>query len=277
MAVLLALGSAVAYGAADFVGGLTSRRAGASWPVAVLVLLSGGTLVLVVGLAAPGRPSGADLGWGAVSGLAGGVGTAFLYRGLAAGRMGVVAPVSGVGAAVVPVAVGVLLAAERPAPLVWVGVLAALPGIWLVSRATDGVPVDRASVLDGVLAGTGFGVLFAALAEVGDDAGLLPLAVNHYASAVTVAVVATALGQRWLPGRRGAGGAVAAGALGASATALFLVSSRGGDLSVVAVVASLYPAFTVLLALALLRERVGRDQAAGLALCGLAVVLVAAG
>ena len=203
MAVLLALGSAVAYGAADFVGGLTSRRAGASWPVAVLVLLSGGTLVLVVGLAAPGRPSGADLGWGAVSGLAGGVGTAFLYRGLAAGRMGVVAPVSGVGAAVVPVAVGVLLAAERPAPLVWVGVLAALPGIWLVSRATDGVPVDRASVLDGVLAGTGFGVLFAALAEVGDDAGLLPLAVNHYASAVTVAVVATALGQRWGRGRGG--------------------------------------------------------------------------
>jgi len=191
--------------------------------------------------------------------------------------MGVVAPVSGVGAAVIPVAVGVLLG-ERPDPLVWVGILLALPAIWLVARDPSGSPAAApGGVVDGALAGLGFGFLFVALAQVGDDAGLLPLAVNQVVAGVVIILVATALGQPWRPQRAGLLGGAAAGVLGAAATVCFLLATREGYLSIASVVTSLYPAFTVILAATLLREHVHRAQAAGLLLCAVAVTLVAAG
>ncbi|MEC9052600.1 MAG: EamA family transporter, partial [Actinomycetota bacterium] len=136
MPVLLALASAAAYGLADFVGGLTSRRTGASWSVGFLALLAGGTTTALVALLDPGSPTATDHAWAVVAGLGNGVGTGFLYRGLASGRMGVVAPVSAVGAALVPLVVG-LASGERPSSLVWLGVAAALPGIWWVSRPAE--------------------------------------------------------------------------------------------------------------------------------------------
>ena len=132
MAILLSLLAATSYGLADFVGGVTSKRV-SPWSVALVAQLGGAVLVFLVTLWVPGSPTAADLAWSVVAGLGNGFGTAFLYRGLSAGRMGVVAPVSGVGAALVPVAVGVLTG-ERPSALVWVGILLALPGIWLVAR-----------------------------------------------------------------------------------------------------------------------------------------------
>ena len=131
-AVILALAGAISYGVSDFIGGLASRRT-TVWPVAVLSCAGSLVGALVMAVADPGSPTGTDLWWGAVAGIGAGVGTAFLYRGLAGGRMGVVAPVSGVGATAIPVLIGVL-AGERPAALVWLGIVAALPGIWLVSR-----------------------------------------------------------------------------------------------------------------------------------------------
>ncbi len=281
MPVLLALASAAAYGLADFVGGLTSRRTGASWSVGFLALLAGGTTTALVALLDPGSPTATDHAWAVVAGLGNGVGTGFLYRGLASGRMGVVAPVSAVGAALVPLAVG-LASGERPSSLVWLGVAAALPGIWWVSRpetsAEETGPGHSASgTLDGVLAGLGFGTLFAGLAQVPDSAGLLPLALNQVVAAVVVAGLAAAVGGDWLPRSRPVAWGAVAGLLGALATGLFLVATHGGYLSVVAVIASLYPAFTVLLAATVLREHIGRGQAVGLALCALAVALVAAG
>ena len=132
MAVLLSLAAALAYGLSDFVGGIASRRTSA-WPVAFVgtVAALAGALVLV--LVTPGSPTSAHLWWGALAGVGSGAGGAFLYRGLAAGRMGVVAPISAVGAALLPVCVGVATG-ERPALLVWLGIAAAVPGIWLVSR-----------------------------------------------------------------------------------------------------------------------------------------------
>ncbi|WP_300400862.1 EamA family transporter [uncultured Nocardioides sp.] len=285
MPVLLALASAAAYGLADFVGGLTSRRTGASWSVGFLALLAGGTTTALVALFDPGSPTATDHAWALVAGLGNGVGTGFLYRGLASGRMGVVAPVSAVGAALVPLVVG-LASGERPSSLVWLGVAAALPGIWWVSRPAedelaadvDTGPAHSASgTLDGVLAGLGFGTLFAGLAQVPDSAGLLPLALNQVVAAVVVAGLAAAVGGDWLPRSRLVAWGAVAGLLGALATGLFLVATHGGYLSVVAVIASLYPAFTVLLAATVLREQIGRGQAVGLALCALAVGLVAAG
>ena len=279
IAVALALVSAIAYGLSDFVGGVLSKRA-SPWSVAFVGQLAGGALVLALAAATSGSPTTTDLLWAVVAGVGNGLGTAFLYRGFAAGRMGVVAPVSGVGAALVPVAVG-LLGGERPGALVWFGILAALPGIWLVAREPgprDAGPAPTAAgVADGVVAGLGFGSLFAALAQIPDRAGFLPLALNQLVAAAVVVLAATLLRSSWVPRSRSAAAGAATGALGALATGAFLLASQQGLLTVTSVLASLYPAVTVLLAAAVLHEHVHRAQAVGLVLCGVAVAFVAAG
>lgn len=276
MAILLSLLAAASYGLADFVGGVTSKRV-SPWSVALVAQLGGATLVFLLTLVVSGSPTGADLAWSVVGGLGNGFGTAFLYRGLSAGRMGVVAPVSGVGAALVPVAVGVVTG-ERPAALVWLGIVLALPGIWLVAREPATGPGRLgAGLADGVLAGLGFGLLFAALAQIPAEAGFLPLALNQVVAGAVIVVVALALGSPWVPREPRALGGVVSGALGALATGAFLVATHSGYLTVTAVIASLYPAVTVMLAALVLREHVHRAQALGLGLCAVAVSLVAAG
>lgn len=276
MAILLSLLAAASYGLADFVGGVTSKRV-SPWSVALVAQLGGATLVFLLTLVVSGSPTRADLAWSVVGGLGNGFGTAFLYRGLSAGRMGVVAPVSGVGAALVPVAVGVLTG-ERPAALVWLGIVLALPGIWLVAREPATGPGRLgAGLADGVLAGLGFGLLFAALAQIPAEAGFLPLALNQVVAGAVIVVVALALGSPWVPREPRALGGVVSGALGALATGAFLVATHSGYLTVTAVIASLYPAVTVMLAALVLREHVHRAQALGLGLCAVAVSLVAAG
>jgi drug/metabolite transporter (DMT)-like permease len=270
----------VAYGLSDFLGGVLSKRA-SPWSVALVGQLTGAGIVLVLTALTEGDPTTADLWWAVLAGVGNGFGTAFLYRGLSSGRMGVVAPVSGVGAVLVPVVVG-LVAGERPSALVWVGMAAALPGIWLVAREPSvedvtGAPPTSSGVVDGVMAGVGFGSLFAALGQIPDEAGFLPLAVNQVVAAAMIVVVATVLRTTWLPRDRAAAAGAITGALGALATGAFLLASQLGYLTVTSVLASLYPAVTVLLAATLLREPVHRTQQAGLVLCGVAVVLVAAG
>ena len=277
MAVLLSLCAALAYGLSDFVGGVVSRRI-SPWTIAFTSQVGGALVALVLGLLVGGDPRAADVGWAVLAGVGNGVGTAFLYRGLAAGRMGVVAPVSGVGAAVVPLVVG-LATGERPGVLAGLGILAALPAIWLVAREPSGSDTPAASgagLVDGVLAGLGFGVLFAALGQIPEESGFLPLALNSVVGAAVVAAVAAVLTQPWVPREPAAYVGLLSGALGSAATGLFLVATQTGYLTVAAVITSLYPAFTVLLAAVLLRERIHRDQALGLALCALAVGLIAA-
>jgi drug/metabolite transporter (DMT)-like permease len=277
--VLLSLLAAVSYGCGDFNGGIFSKRGGA-WAVSLMAQVAGTACVLVYALVDGGDPTATDVAWGALAGVGNGFGTAFLYRGLASGRMGVVAPVSGVGAVVVPVAVGVVTG-ERPGLLVWTGVVLALPAVWLVSREPAETSASTApagsGVLDGVLAGLGFGALFAALGQIPEEAGYLPLALNQLVAGVVIVAVALLLRQDWVPRSRWALGGAVSGVLGALATGLFQAATQQGYLSVAAVITSLYPAFTVVLAAVLLRERVHRTQGAGLALCAAAVVLVATG
>ena len=279
MTVLLSLLAAVSYGLSDFNGGWFAKRGG-PWAVSLMAQLSATVVVLLVALVDGGDPTRADLLWALLAGIGNGFGTAFLYRGLASGRMGVVAPVSGVGAVLVPVAVGVLTG-ERPGALVWTGVVLALPAIWLVSRepttSVDGTAPRGSGVLDGVLAGLGFGALFAALAQIPEEAGFLPLAVNVGVAGVAIIAVATVLHQDWVPRSGWALGGIISGVLGALATGLFQIAVHHGYLSVAAVITSLYPAFTVLLAAVVVRERVHGAQGLGLALCAASVALVAAG
>lgn len=269
------------YGLSDFAGGFLSRRTSV-WSVAVVTQITAMVLIGAAALLMPGRPTGGELVWGAVAGIGTGIGTAFLYRGLAGGRMGVVAPLSAVGAALLPVAVG-LATDERPTALAWAGIAIAFPAIWLVSTSAD--PVDVAGrrhalgegVLDGLLAGLGFGVMFSALGQVTDTAGLGPLAVGEVVSIVAVVGLATVMHKPWLPRDRDSWGGVLVGSLAAAATVLFLFATQSGLLTVASVLSSLYPAFTVLLAATLLRERVHRAQGVGLILAIVAVALVAAG
>ncbi len=276
MGVVLALGAALAYGLSDFIGGLASRRT-TPWPVAMLAALGGLAGAVALAAAFPGEPTTADLAWGAVSGLGSGAGSVFLYRGLAKGRMGVVAPVSAVGAAVVPVVVG-LATGERPSALVAIGIVIALPGIWLVARTPDASTDERTGgLVDGVLAGLGFGLLFVALGQVPDGAGFWPLGLGQFVTLVTVCLLATALREPWLPTAASEWWGAVAGLVATAAVLMFLLASQTDLLTVAAVLTSLYPAFTILLAALVLREHIYRIQGSGLVLCGVAVAMVAAG
>jgi drug/metabolite transporter (DMT)-like permease len=278
IAVLLALLGAASYGVSDFIGGLYGKRA-SPWAVAATGGVGGAGAALVLALVNPGDPGVTDLAWGAAAGVGSGTGTAFLYRGLASGRMGVVAPVSGVLAVVLPVVVGVATG-ERPGWVVWLGIVSAVPAIWLVAREPDtGVTSEPggSGAGDGLLAGLGFGLLFTFLGQVPDGAGFWPLVLNQVVGVVVVAIAATLLGAVWVPRESAAWGGALAGVLGGVATTSYLLATHHGLLSVSAVLTSLYPAFTVLLAALVLRERVHRLQAWGLGLCGVAIVLVAMG
>jgi drug/metabolite transporter (DMT)-like permease len=280
IAVLLALFGALSYGVSDFVGGIAGKRA-SPWAVAAAGGVGGAASAVVLATLHPGDAWSTGLAWGAAAGIGNGIGTAFLYRGLSSGRMGVVAPVSGVLTVVIPVVVGVW-SGERPGPLVWVGIAAAAPAIWLVARepsradAADDASDVASGARDGVLAGLGFGALFACLGQVPASAGLWPLVLNQVVGVAVIAVAATLAGAVWVP-RGPAWRGAYAGLLGGVATAAFLVATHHGLLSVSAVLASLYPAFTIVLAALVLHERVHRVQAWGLMLCGAAVVLVALG
>lgn len=276
----LALASAALYGVSDFLGGLASRRA-SPWEVAVVTQMAAIVLIGAASIVFAGDPTPADVGWGALAGIGTGVGTAFLYRGLADGRMGVVAPLSAVGAALVPVVVGVATG-DRPAPLTWIGIGCAVPAIWLVSAAAETATGGRRArlgegVVDGGIAGLGFGLMFAALGQVPDSAGLVPLAAAEVTSIFAIIVLAVAMRQAWVPRSRFAWWGVVVGALAAGATIAFLLATQAGMLAVSAVLASLYPVFTVLLAATLLRERVHVSQAIGLVLAVVAIALVAIG
>ncbi len=279
-AILLSLLSAMSYGVGDFIGGIGSKRTSA-WSVAFASLAAGALSVAVLSAFTEGSPDAASLWWSVLAGVGNGFGTSFLYRGLSSGRMGVVAPVSGVGATLVPVVVGVATG-ERPSALVWVGIVAALPGIWLVSRepVVEDVGGDRptsSGLVDGVLAGLGFGVLFASLGQIPEGSGFWPLALNQVVALVVIALLATLMGAPWVPRHPATLLGVVSGLMGGLATGAFLLATQSGFLTVTAVLASLYPAFTVILAATVLREHVHRHQAIGLVFCAVAVILVAAG
>jgi drug/metabolite transporter (DMT)-like permease len=275
--ILLALSSAVAYGAADFVGGVGSRRF-SSWQIVLVGQATGAIVMLTAGVMLPGSPVLADFAWAALAGVGSATGSIFLFRGLSRGRMGLVAPISAVGAAALPVVAGVAFG-DRPGWLAWVGMLVALPGIWLVSReASPQRPVNaRGALTDGAAAGVGFGILFIALGQISGDAGLLPLAANQTVGAVLTVVAAAGLRQPWRPSRGVLGWATASGLLGASGTLAFMVATGAASLGIVGVLASFYPAVTVILAALFIGEKVGAGQRAGIGICTLAIAAMALG
>lgn len=276
MAIVLALSCALAYGVSDFLGGLYSRR-WSPWRVAVVAEVGSLTATVVAVPFFGGSPHTADWLWGLAAGGSVGIAIAFLYRGFARGRMSVVAPLSAVGAALVPVAVGLSLG-ERPSLLALLGVALALPAIVLISRATEdpAAEVTTASgALDGAIGGVGFGLVFVFLGQFGEDAGLAPLALSQAVALVVIVVTATAFRADWRPGEAAIWVSLIVGVLGVMANIFFVFATHYGFLSIVSVIASLYPASTVLLAALILKERIQPSQGVGLGLAAAAVTLVA--
>ncbi|NUP01915.1 MAG: EamA family transporter [Nonomuraea sp.] len=272
-AVILATACAVVYGTADFFGGLASRRSQVLSVVA-LSQLAGLALILVLLPLLPGAVSASALLWGLLAGLSGAAGLALFYRALATGVMSVVAPTTAATSAALPVLYG-LATGERPAFWALAGVVLALGSIVLISRDRSAGRGSVVSVLVSLAAGAGFGGFFILLAVAPSDAGLWPL-VGARMSSVTVVVLLALVTRRSL--RPGAGSLrviLAAGALDMAANVLFLLAQRQGLLSLVAVLVSLYPASTLLLARQVLGERLRGVQIAGVACALAAVTLIA--
>jgi drug/metabolite transporter (DMT)-like permease len=276
VAALLALFSAATYGVGDFCGGLAARRI----PAATVVLWShlvGLALLVLSAVVVSGVLTTGDLVIGAVGGLCGAAGVGLLYQGLSVGRMSVIAPITALLSAAVPVLAG-YLGGERPGGAAVLGMGLALVAIVLVSAEGDGDlrPSDPRGVSFAVGAGLGFGLFFVALSHTGEDAGLWPL-VSARTASVSVLALAAALGlisrRPPVPGSRRL--TIAAGALDAQANVLYLLAVRQGLVSVVSVLAALYPVSTVILARVILHERFARVQLAGMVLALPAIVLMA--
>jgi drug/metabolite transporter (DMT)-like permease len=274
MGILLGLAAAMLYGGSDFGGGLLSRRLG-SVRVAVIGSAAAAALAWIALIVSGGpEPSVRAIGWGLASGLGGGIGTLVLYRGLARGQMSVVGPVSAVGAAVVPVAVGVALG-ERPSVLAVAGVLIALPAIVLVAASGTVRGKLGAGMSDGIVAGLAFGILFVGLAQAGRNAGLWPVASEQTSALLPVLAVALKSKQSIRVPIRAAGLPALAGAAGMAATLAYFYATHFSMLATAGVLVSLYPGVTVLLARVILHERFSVAQRAGLGLCTLAIIAIA--
>ena len=272
MSNLLALSSSLVWGVSDYVGGAITKRA----PAQVVVLWSQaiGFFVAIAGALVIGGHLGVSSAlWGAAAGVGGGVALVSFYQGLATGRMAVVAPVASLVGAGLPIVVGLALG-ERPSPTTLAGIAVAIPAIWLVAGGEPGE--GRAGIGLAIAAGVGFGVFFVFLGQTPEEAGLWPLVPARITSVTTMTAVTMATGVGFRIERRLYGGILVAGAGDMTANMLFLVAAQTGLLSVVSVLASLYPAITVLLA-RIFGESVTRGQWFGVAMAMVAVGLIAIG
>lgn len=263
------------WGTGDFGGGLLSRRT----PLFGVVLgsqLVGTVVALVLAVVRGERaPLPADLAWSVLGGLAGGIGISALYQGLAIGRMGIVAPITGVIAALIPVAVGIVFEG-LPTPLVVIGIGLAFVAVVLVSRVSD----ERAGpsgVGLALLAGVAIGVLGVAIAQISDGRVFGPLTVLRATEALLVGSIVVIGRRPWRPDPALWPALAGVGIMDMAGNGLFILAVQAGSLAVAAVLSSLYPVTTVVLATVFLRERVTRTHAAGIVLALVAIACIATG
>ncbi|KDN86536.1 EamA family transporter [Kitasatospora cheerisanensis] len=275
IALLLALGSSLAYGCADFLGGLGARRAHVLRTVLIAAPASL-AVELVMWPVLGAEFSAGAIGWGAASGAASAGAFALLYRTLAIGPMNVLSPVTALVSAALPVAVG-LLQGEQLGAAGLVGLPLALLAVVLVSAgsANGRARVTRLALLLAFGAGGAIAVQLVCLHQAPAGSGIAPLIVGRAVTSALTLTAAALLRRRLGPERPAYRLAAAAGVLDSMASVLFLLAARSGDLTVVAVITALYPAGTVLLARAVLAERIHRGQLAGLGAAAVAVGLLA--
>jgi drug/metabolite transporter (DMT)-like permease len=289
LAVVLALASAIGYGGSDFAAGLASRSAGVIQVTLLASVVSAVILAAALPFAAGDLPGGASLAWGVAAGLGGTLGAFALYLGFRHAAFSVAGPISAVAAAGFSVLAGLLLG-ERPDALALAGIVLALPAIVGVSasaaRSSEAEAEDTdatargnpaAGVILGLVAGACFALLFIGLNRAGSGHGLWPVAATGLGElVVALGAAAVTRGVR-LPGPRTRGLSVITGAAGAAGTIFYFLATQSGFLAVTAVLTSLYPAVTIMLARTLLGERLTVLRLTGLGFAGACVTLIAAG
>jgi drug/metabolite transporter (DMT)-like permease len=281
---LAGLGS-VLWGTADFLGGFASAGWRAERVAGLSNVIGFGLLLALAPVVTGALPPGAELAWGVAAGAIGGVGATLLYRSLAMGPMNVAAPTVGVVTAAVPATIG-LLQGDRPSGIALAGVGLAVLAVAIVggsgepgaSRPAGGRRIDAVLVVAAV-AGVGLGLANVAFAQTSPDAGLWPVVVAKLAAATLLwsFVLATKGAGDAPTSRRNVVFAAWTGVVDAGATMSVALALQRGSLVLVSVLASLFPAVTVLLARVVLEERIGRVRGFGLALAAVAVVMMVAG
>jgi drug/metabolite transporter (DMT)-like permease len=278
LAAAAGLLAATSWGAGDFGGGLAAKR------LPVFLALLGAQVVGLIGallataLSGEGVPASTDAAWAIAAAVFGALGLAGLYRALADGRMGIVAPITGILTAAIPVAVGIAMVG-LPAPVRLAGFGLAIVAILLVSTADDGV-TGRSGILLAVGAGVAFGLYSTCVGQI-ETGVFAPLAVSRATSCLLVLVILLAsrtpvrapfAGQPRLVGL-----VILVGTLDLLGNAAFLLAAQAGGLALAAVLGALYPVATVVLAAAILRESIGRIHGAGIAVAAFATVLIVGG
>lgn len=275
LGALFGLAAAASWGAGDFSGGLAARRSHAY----MVVIVSGFVgLLLLIGLALLlGEPLSSlpDLTWGGAAGIAGAIGLVALYHGLAVGRMGIVAPVTAVVTATVPLFVGLFLEGI-PAGLQLLGFGLALVAVWLFSQTGDETGIQVRELHLPLVAGLGFAFFLVVIGRVSQTAILWPLAAARLASTSVLLIVVVATDQGRTPAIKQLPLMALVGILDTGGNALYALAAQVGRLDAAAILSSLYPGATVLLARFLLQERLTRQQWLGVVAALVAVVLIAA-
>ena len=275
MGVLFAIASAALYGTGDFFGGMAAKRLSIWVVVPVSGLFGLLTACAATAVLSPGVPLRSDLELGALAGIVGGGAIACLYRGLAIARMSVVAPITAVVAAVVPVVYGIAIG-ERPALGAFIGIVLALVAVALVSASAQedvsGKPEPASAGLALALAaGLGFGLLYVILARTSH--AMWPLVAARTTSTLAVGTLAIVT-RRFGSPRPALGSTAMSGVFDMFGNVLYLLALRHTLVAIAAVVTSLYPASTVLLARLVLRERLTSVQWMGVACAGAGIVLI---
>ncbi|MEW5960017.1 MAG: EamA family transporter [Chloroflexota bacterium] len=272
-AVFFGLASAATWGVADFSGGLATRRT----PVLTVTLLSQTAGLILLMLLALARTESLlslpDMAWGAAAGVAGLIGLIGLYRAMAIGQMGIAAPVTAVLAAGLPVVVGAFTQG-LPDLIHLLGFALALAGIWLISRPQDGSGRPHGLGL-AVMAGLGFGCFLTFIAQVDSKAVFWPLVTARAASIALMIGFLVTRPKPALPAKNVWLLILLAGVMDAGGNAFFVLAEQAGRLDVASTLASLYPATTVLLALLVLKEKIGGRQNMGILLALIAILLIA--
>jgi drug/metabolite transporter (DMT)-like permease len=276
LSVLYGLSSALTWGAADFTGGMASKRANV---YGVVIGAEGFGMVLFVILAVAFReliPPWQTWLWGAASGLSGGFGLLLLYRALSSGRMSIAAPVSAVVAAIIPVVVGAFLDG-LPGAWTFGGILLALGAVWLIAHGEGGrenAAIRLNEITLPLIAGVVFGMYFVFMHQASQQAIFWPIVASRLASTAGIFGYVLVTRQPWSPERETWPLIALSGILDASGNAFYVLGGQMGRLDVSAVLGSLYPGSTVLLAGLILHERLNRLQLAGILAALTAIVLM---
>jgi drug/metabolite transporter (DMT)-like permease len=273
LGVLFGLLSAVAWGTGDFCGGLATKRSPGLRVVMVTEFVGAGILIALAVLTGEAVPMGISLGVALAAGLAGALGLGSLYQGLAMGQMGVVAPLSAVVGGIVPIIVGVVTEGP-PSPIQALGFGVALLAVWLLAATGEFRPSRRELTL-ALLAGVGFGLYFVLIAYASGGGLFWNLSAARLVAGFVLIGLLLVMRQPLWPERPALGLTTASGVADAGGNLFYALAAQISRLDIAAVLASLYPGMTVLLARVVLHEKLTRAQLLGVLAALVAVALIA--